>query len=160
MDIKPELLRFADGVRHIRRCVEQGTLSEQEAGEMCDKLAAFYAELISGAKCSPEAEDTADAACPMEDVPCEPPPAEDEPDAVSMLLEVGIETLTAQQLASRCSLEQIEGWCEYVRRSVGLINPAGLVVSRLREGVPAPKAPDNGNGRRYISGVYAEYIRH
>ena len=42
MDIKAELLRFADGVRHIRRCVEQGALSEEEAGEMCDKLAMIY----------------------------------------------------------------------------------------------------------------------
>ena len=170
MDIKAELLKFADGVRHIRRCVEQGTLSEEEASEMCDKLAGFYAELISGRTCSPEAEQPVGVTCPPEAelapetaCPAEDEPrcvVEDAPTAVSLLMEVGVETLTAHQLASRCSLEEITGWIEYARRSIGLTNPAGLVVSRLREQVPPPKAPVNGNCRRkYVSGAYAEYIQ-
>ena len=167
MDIKAELLRFADGVRHVRRCVEQGTLSEEEASEMCDKLAAFYAAQISGQSGCPDTPhcagqtSVAEVQGPArEESAAEDEPVDDDTAAVSLLMELGIETLTAHHLASQCRLEEIERWCEYARRSKGLNNPAGLVVSRLRQRVPAPRPAGNGNGRRrYICGEYAEYIQ-
>jgi hypothetical protein len=175
MDVKVHLLRFADGVRHIRRCVEQDTLSEEEASEMVEKLADFYSGQIGGASGQPEAAEDCHKTSVTEQGPAIAPeigpgdaaegasaPEHDGAEAVSLLMELGIETLTAQQLASQCSLEEIEGWVRYAWRSKGLTNPAGLVVSRLRERVPAPRPPDEGAQRRrqYLTGTYAHHIAH
>lgn len=131
------LLHFAEGLRHIALCVEQGTMTEESARQLKSKLAGFYAEHIVS------------LALPEKDG--------EESEAVTLLMDLGVETLIARELAAECSLEDIQAWTAYARASTGLTNPPGLVVSRLRKGVPPPKG---GNGRRrYVSGEYAEYIQ-
>jgi hypothetical protein len=58
-------------------------------------------------------------------------------------------------------VKDIEGWITYAHRGKGLDNPQGLVVSRLRAGVPAPEVVSPGAQRRrdYL-GQYAEVIKH
>jgi hypothetical protein len=169
MNVRGQLLRFAKNVRHVRRCVELEKLSEEEASEMVEKLASLYAEQIAGAGDQPGDDgDTIQSPDAGTDQPTKSvadsvqvEEDDDGSEALSLLTGMGIETLIAQQLASQCSPEDIEGWCKYARHSKGLTNPAGLVVSRLRSGVPAPRSGSNGNDpERYVTGIYAEYIQY
>ena len=135
-----KLLRFALEIGRISEALEQGAISRDEATERKLQLAAEYAEGISGQLA---------------------PPEEEAPEAVALLLDVGIDTQTARQLAASCSLDDIRGWVTHAQCSIGLRNPAGLVVSRLRKQVPAPKLPEAADGAsRYLSGEYAAFIQH
>jgi hypothetical protein len=62
---------------------------------------------------------------------------------VSLLTEQGVDSLTAQKLAKTCALEQVESWLAYVRKTQGLKNKAGFLVSRLRKGEFAPEETTN-----------------
>jgi hypothetical protein len=71
----------------------------------------------------------------------------------------------AERLAGQRSLEDVKGWIAYAKRAQGLRDPVAFVVARLRDGEELPeeepKSGDDGDDRsRYISGKYAEFIRH
>lgn len=78
---------------------------------------------------------------------------------VPQLVEFGIDMDVARALAGTCRPEHVRGWLQHARASPGLKNPAGLVVARLRGGIPPPVQRDNGS-RRYIEGEYAQFIEH
>ena len=60
-------------------------------------------------------------------------------DGVVHLLEsIGVESAVAEQLADKPAVD-IRGWVEYVQAGQGLTNPAGLVVKRLKAGIPPPQ---------------------
>ena len=60
-------------------------------------------------------------------------------DGVVHLLEsIGIESAIAEQLADKPAAD-IRGWVAYVQQGEGLTNPAGLVVARLKAGIPPPQ---------------------
>jgi len=140
MHVHHKLLQFALEIEKISSALDQGKISRSEAAERKLRLVTEYAEGISGQLA---------------------PPADQVPEAVALLLDVGIETLTAQRLAASCSIGDIRGWIAYVQCSIGLRNPAGLVVSRLRSKVPAPKVPEvDDAASRYVSGEYAAFIQH
>ncbi len=89
----------------------------------------------------------------------EPDPSNAVPEAVELLTGLGVDPLVAERLAAECPIEEIEDWIAYASACRGLTNPAGLVVSRLRRGVPAPRTPVTDSSR-YVSGEYAAYIQH
>ena len=135
-----KLLRFALEIGRISDALSQGTIGRGDAAERKLQLAAEYAEGISAQL---------------------NPPADQAPEAVALLLDVGIEPLTAQQLAASCPIDNIRGWVTYAQCCIGLRNPAGLVVSRLRKQVPAPEPPEVADAAsRYVSGEYAAFIQH
>lgn len=58
--------------------------------------------------------------------------------SVRLLESIGIQSTIAEQLAGK-PLADIRGWVEYVQAGQGLTNPAGLVVKRLKAGIPPPQ---------------------
>ncbi|MBD3256731.1 MAG: hypothetical protein GF383_16675 [Candidatus Lokiarchaeota archaeon] len=79
----------------------------------------------------------------------------------------GVARPVAVRLARARALEEIQGWIDYAKRAEGLHNPVGLVVSRLRDGVPVPEQNRGGGqhrraapaGRRLdCEGAYRDYI--
>lgn len=59
--------------------------------------------------------------------------------ALDALLEIGVQPRErAVELTSIYEPDQVVGWCEYAKAAGGLVNPAGLVVARLRDGVSPP----------------------
>jgi hypothetical protein len=90
-------------------------------------------------------------------------PGEDVEDVMEALTGFGIETAVARELAARCTLAQVQGWIEYARSDLArnLTNPQGLVVKRLREGVPAPQVrSERERHRDYLGGAYGHLIQH
>jgi hypothetical protein len=142
--IEVELLKFADGLAHIRKCVVQGTMTEDEAHDLKNKLVGVYARHIARVI---EEDEYPDADSTM-------------PEGGALLVEFGVEPLTAKHLAAECSLDDIEGWIAYANSAKSLSNPPGLVVSRLKAGVPPPKvvSPEARQRQRYL-GQYADYIQ-
>jgi len=140
--IKVELVKFADGLGRIARALAQGSLSPEEAHRLKDRAAGTYARHIARAIQEDEDHD------PM-------------PEGAALLTDFGVEPLTAHHLAAECSLHDIQGWIAYARRATRLINPPGLVVARLRQGVPAPKvSPRRERRPDYQSREYGQYIQH
>ena len=142
--IEVELLKFADGLAHIHKCVVQGTMTEDETHSLKIKLAGVYAKHIAQVI---EEDEYPDVDSTM-------------PEGGALLVEFGVEPLTAKHLAAKRSLEDIQGWIIYARSAKSLSNPPGLVVSRLKAGEPAPKvqSPDEQRRQRYL-GQYADYIQ-
>ncbi len=73
----------------------------------------------------------------------------------------------AREVARSCPFVWVDAWVKDVQRDrkTPLHNPAGLIYRMYRDGVgmparasPRPKPPDDG--RRYITGEYAEYVQH
>jgi hypothetical protein len=84
----------------------------------------------------------------------------------TLLTTFGVARPVAVRLARARELEEIQGWIDYARRAEGLHHPVGLVVSRLRDGVPVPEQ-NHGGGRRQrptderrldCEGRYRDYI--
>jgi hypothetical protein len=73
----------------------------------------------------------------------------------------GVARTVAQGLAGQCTLEEINGWIEQTKRTEGLRNPVGFLVSKLRAGEPVPEQKKgNGQERRPDSeGRWAKYIQ-
>ena len=144
VEIEVELLKFADSLGHIAKSVTQGTMTEDEAHGLKNKLAGVYAKHITRVIQEDEY------------------PAVDGsmPEGAALLTELGVEPLSAKHLAAECNLHDIQGWVTYARSAKHLTNPPGLVVSRLKAGVPAPKvvSPAELQRQRYL-GQYAEYIQ-
>ena len=144
VEIEVELLKFADSLGHIAKSVAQGTMSKDEAHGLKNKLARVYAKHITGVIQEDEYPDVDGTM----------------PEGAALLTDLGVEPLTAKHLAAECSLHDIEGWVAYARSAKHLTNPPGLVVSRLKAGVPAPKVQSSAERlrQRYL-GQYAEYIQ-
>ncbi|MCJ7736368.1 MAG: hypothetical protein MUQ10_03505 [Anaerolineae bacterium] len=140
MHVHDQLLTFAKEISDIIVALDQSAITQEEASQRKTHLISVYAEEIS-AQFNPALDEV--------------------PEALALLWDLGVETLTAQHLATRCSLDEVRGWVMYAQCSIGLRNPAGLVVSRLRKQVPAPKLPEAADGAsRYLSGEYAAFIQH
>lgn len=91
--------------------------------------------------------------------------AEAETAAVYSLLEhYGITNPALVELAQTCTLSDAEGWIAEANRARAQhagFNAQGLVVARLRDGAPPPRAaPIPIDSRRFVSGEYAEFIEH
>jgi predicted transcriptional regulator len=72
----------------------------------------------------------------------------------------GVARTVAQRLAGQCTLEEINGWIEQIKKTEGLRNPVGFLVSKLRAGEPVPEQRGIGQERRPDSeGKYAKYIQ-
>jgi hypothetical protein len=83
--------------------------------------------------------------------------------ALEALTALDVETVTARRLAGSSDPARVDGWVTYARRAQGLANPAAFVVARLLAGEVPPTPPANGSrsdGRRFIEGEFAEFIRH
>ena len=83
----------------------------------------------------------------------------------TVLTAFGVARPVAVRLAHARKLEEIQGWIDYAKRAKGLHNPIGLVVSRLRDGVPVPDQNHSGRSRRPTGerrldceGKYRDYI--
>jgi hypothetical protein len=84
----------------------------------------------------------------------------------TLLTTFGVARPVAVRLARARELEEIQGWIDYARRAEGLHNPVGLVVSRLRDGVPVPEQNHSGGRRQRptderrldCEGRYRDYI--
>ena len=140
--IKAELLTFADGLGRIAKALAQGGLSPEEAHRLRDRAAGACARRIARVIREDDEEDSG-------------------PEGAALLTDFGVEPLTARHLAAECSLGDIEGWIAYARRATRLTNPPGLVVSRLRQGVPAPQVQHHPERRPdHQSREYGGYIQH
>ena len=141
--IEVELLKFADGLAHIVKCVAQGTMTEDEAHGLKNKLARVYARHIAQVI---EEDEYPNVDSTM-------------PEGGALLVEFGVEPLTAKHLAAERSLDDIQGWIAYAHSAKRLNNPPGLVVSRLKAGEPPPRvqSPYEQRRQRYL-GQYADFI--
>jgi hypothetical protein len=81
------------------------------------------------------------------------------PAIANLLIEHGVEQMTARTLSEKTDMPTAQAWCAYARQK-GL--GAGYIVSRLRGGdaPPAGRHCNEIDPRRYISGQYADIIRH
>lgn len=82
-------------------------------------------------------------------------------DGTDVLVEFGVSQAVAKRLAAQCSAGDIIGWLAYAEQANGLQDRAAFVVSRLRDGEPAPEAPREMDTRsRYLSGKYGHLLQH
>lgn len=62
----------------------------------------------------------------------------DAPKGAELLQSVGVQGVVARALARKATLDAIKGWVSYAKAQRNLTNPAGLVVSRLKNGEAPP----------------------
>jgi len=81
---------------------------------------------------------------------------------ITKLMALGVHEGQARKWARERPSEMIIGWIEHLRRDgLGLSNPAGFLVAKLRDGEEPPTAEKTeGDRRRYIEGPYSDLIRH
>lgn len=83
-------------------------------------------------------------------------PATRQQHSLSLLTAFGVTQTVAEELARRCSLEDIEGWIDYTKRANGLHSPVAFVVSKLKAGEPAPVQQDKEDDHAVISKSWIE----
>jgi hypothetical protein len=85
---------------------------------------------------------------------------------LSLLGDIGVLESIAQDLAGKCTLDQVKDWIRYARKNDQVKDLPAFVVSQLKIGntVPKPPAPvresSEDRERRYLGGKYADIYKH
>jgi hypothetical protein len=83
---------------------------------------------------------------------------------VGLLSGFGFKSADSQAIAEEAleaglTAEDVEAWIEYVGRQGNLTNPKGFLRAKVRS-CERPPSTEEDDRYRYISGKYAEYIKH
>jgi len=84
---------------------------------------------------------------------------EDAVAAISLLEKWGMSQIDVEKLGFKYGIGEVLAMCHHVAGLTGVTNPAGLLISKLKNGDRAPP-PKRQDSRRFIGGDYAEWIEH
>lgn len=80
--------------------------------------------------------------------------------AVAAAVGIGCDQSVASRLVDEYGSILVLAHAIDIRARNGLKNPAGFLISQLRNGVPAPPSPGERDRRRYVEGEYADVVVH